>query len=200
MPRIRLTIDSHPIVVYRHGTILEAAETAGIFIPSLCHLPGYPPRAVCRLCLVQVEGIGTLQQACTRPVENGMRVHVRSPELARTRRVLGELLLAEHGQCSRTACEVEAAARLAGARTTPYVGSSPRCEREPLSDYLSMDPGLCVRCDRCIRACSRLGVLERQGPVQTGVPHFSPSSCIGCGDCVAACPSGALDTSSHSHP
>jgi predicted molibdopterin-dependent oxidoreductase YjgC len=95
MPVNTLTID-HQLVSARQGeTVLEAANQAGIAIPTLCYLDGISAVGACRLCLVEVEGQGKLLPACVTAAAEGMVVQTHSDRLQRYRRMIVELLLAE---------------------------------------------------------------------------------------------------------
>lgn len=195
--QISLEIDGQMVQAAPDTTVLEAADALGVWIPRLCHLPGVPARAVCQLCLVAIDGINGLVNACSTPVRAGMAVTTRSPQIDAVRRTLIEFTLLEHGRCGRPDCEVEALADRLGATGRPFEtqrhNAAPPCG----SDYLTFNPALCVLCDRCIRVCP-LQVIGRSGrgaaTVITFDGHASPadSRCHACGDCVAVCPSGAL--------
>ena len=75
---IRVTIDGNAVEVPPGTTVLQAAEKAGITIPTLCHHKELTPYGGCRLCVVEVEGARTLQPSCTFPVADRMEVHVAS--------------------------------------------------------------------------------------------------------------------------
>ncbi len=196
MRRIKLQIDERVVGVSQGTTILEAAAAAGSPVPRLCHVPGLPPRLVCRLCLVRVQGARGMVSACATAVEDGMKVATRDAEIDDMRRTLVEFLLAEHGTCGRRNCDVELLAAALGVSGSRYY--APRDTTPNLgSHYIEAHPELCVHCDRCIRACSRQ-VITRIG--RGAAIRFSfddgktlgMSSCMGCGDCVAVCPAGAL--------
>jgi formate dehydrogenase major subunit len=95
-PLINLTIDNQPVSVPPGTTLWEAARIAGIDIPVLCHSPNLDPVAVCRVCAVQVEGSRVFPAACIRAAEEGMIVQTDSDPVRRARRMVVELLLADH--------------------------------------------------------------------------------------------------------
>ena len=103
MAEIKVTIDGTKIRGHEGMTILEAAEQAGITIPTLCHRPEITPTGACRVCVVEVEGSRTLVGACHSPITGGMVVHTRSPKVLATRKVIVELLMAAHTGACRTA-------------------------------------------------------------------------------------------------
>src|SRR5438067_9415515 len=114
-PVVTLSIDGNPVTVPAGTTIWDAARQHGIAIPALCHDPRMRPVGVCRLCVVDVGG-RVLAASCVRACEQDMEVQTTSHQIERSRRVLLELLLAEHpSPCVRERttgdCELEALAR-----------------------------------------------------------------------------------------
>ncbi len=196
MQKIQLTIDGREVSVRRGTTLLEAADAVGIDVPRLCHLPGREPRAVCRLCVVAIEGERALVSACSTRAEQGMVVDASGPRLRARRRVVMELVLAEHGEHGGGPCEVELLARELGVEQTRFA-PQPRVPSPGGSEYAMVESEACIRCDRCVRACER-GVITRQGRGPGAHLAFdegralSASSCIACGDCLVVCPAGGL--------
>lgn len=100
MEPVTLIIDGREITVARGTTILEAAKTAGIRIPTLCHVDGLEPASSCFICAVQIEGRRTLSPSCAMAVADSMVVHTRTPDVVQARRIAIELLLSDHaGEC-----------------------------------------------------------------------------------------------------
>ena len=95
METCTLTIDGLEITAARNKNLLEAALENGIYIPHLCHHPDLVPASVCRLCMVEIKGRGTVI-SCKTPVEDNLVVLTESPEVGKVRRVALELLLADH--------------------------------------------------------------------------------------------------------
>ena len=123
-PTVTLTIDGQPVSVPQGTTILGAAASLGITIPTLCYLETLRPVNVCRLCVVEVEGARVLVPSCARAVEADMVVHTRSPRVVHSRRLVLELLassvdlstapgmaelLVEYRMCARAVRTVRAA-------------------------------------------------------------------------------------------
>jgi len=94
MNEICLTIDDHPIRVPKGSTILEAAQKAGVYLPSLCHHPDLSPIGSCKLCIVSISGKEVFPCACTTPAEEGMQIQTKTEELQEMRRHVLEMLLA----------------------------------------------------------------------------------------------------------
>ncbi len=185
-PLVNLTIDNQPVSVAPGTTLWEAARIAGIQIPVLCHSPNLDPVAVCRVCAVQVEGARVYPAACIRAAEDGMVVHTRSEAVQRARRLVVELLLADHPRpCEQHRlagnCELELLGeqfgigepRFAGrsgvqdnAAQTRNAGMPERRNaarltlKDTSSSVINVDHAACILCDRCIRACDQVQVNE----------------------------------------
>ena len=159
MPSI--AIDGVVLDVAEGTTIVEAARAAGIRSPTLCYLKERSAIASCRVCVVDVEGLDHPVPACATPVRDGMAVTTSSPRLDAYRRVALELIVADHGldstnycfSCNKNgACELQDLCREYGVLETPYEAAQ---KREPVRDanpFLSYDPNLCIRCQRCVGA------------------------------------------------
>lgn len=93
MAEHELLINDRKVVFTPGQTILEAAKTAGIEIPSLCYLKDAIPTGACRVCVVEVRGARTLQPACATPAALGMKVQTESPKVIQARRTVLELLI-----------------------------------------------------------------------------------------------------------
>ena len=103
---VTLTIDKKTVTVPEGTTILEAARSAKIDIPTLCYLKGINEIGACRLCMVEVEGHARLVPSCDSAVAEGMVVYTNSPRVREARRVNLRLLLSQHDtkctKCTRS--------------------------------------------------------------------------------------------------
>src|SRR5579864_5321446 len=122
--RTQLTIDGRPVACESEMTILEAARINGIAIPTLCHQHALNPIGVCRVCVVDV-GERVLAASCVRTVKDGMVVHTNNEKVARVRRTLVEVLMADHpSPCARQRrsgdCELETLAAHQGVGQPRY--------------------------------------------------------------------------------
>jgi len=196
---IRLTINGVCVTVAAGTSILNAARQHGIQIPVLCHQPNERPIGVCRICSVEA-GEKNLSAACLRPVEEGMVVNTGSGRVKRARRVLLELLLAEHpSPCVRQQrsgdCELETLAKVEGIVAPRFHLRSAARGKDDSSLAIAVDHEACILCDRCVRACNEVRhnyVLGRRGKgYQAGIAFdlddpMGMSSCIACGECMVS--------------
>ncbi len=199
MPQVSLTIDGEQITVPQGTTILKAARRLGVAIPTLCHFPGHRPRAVCRICVVAIQGTARLVPACSTPVSDGMRVETEAADVVAVRRTLMEFILAEHHNCGDPDCQIEQLAASLGVARTRFEAPALARRNVISSDFVSVVSERCVHCDRCIEACaSDRKVLARRGHGAEVHVAFGEEredadvSCSVCGDCVSVCPAGGL--------
>lgn len=209
-----ITINGKTLAVEDNSSILHAAQSAGIKIPTLCYLEGLTPMGACRVCLVEIEGAPTLAASCSTPVREGMVIHTNSKRVREGRRTVVELLLSEHeGDCQLCArsndCELRQLAEDLGIRTNRYEGEKPSATTDRSTVALVRDNGKCIKCRRCVQVCSEIqavGVLSAQyrGYKTTIGPAFTDPlesvACVQCGQCAAVCPVGAIIETSHIEP
>ena len=100
--KIKLTIDGTEIEIERGATVLQAAQSAGIYIPTLCYHPNLQSYGGCRLCIVEIENMRGLPTACTTPATEGMQVTTYSAQLQELRRAFLQLILTEHPNACMT--------------------------------------------------------------------------------------------------
>jgi predicted molibdopterin-dependent oxidoreductase YjgC len=171
-------------------TVLQAAQQASIYIPTLCYYPGLPPFGSCRLCLVEIEGARGYQTACTAPAVNGMIVRTETAALQQMRREILSLILSEHPYtcltCDRRArcndfqgtirkaavttgcqycpkngtCELQSLVEYLGLKDVPYPISYHGYPVERGDPYIDRDLNLCVLCSRCVRVCQDVRLVN----------------------------------------
>ncbi len=203
---LNISINGKGITLPAGTTIIDAAKTIGIRIPTLCHLADHVPIGACRVCMVEVEGARTLMAACVTPVSEGMVIRTNSARARQSRRQVVELLLSEHDghcpTCNRNLdCELKGLASDMGIEALPYEGETARQSIDASTPALTRDNAKCIKCRRCITICNQVqgvGALFAQGRgFETMVgPAFTQDlddvACVQCGQCAAVCPVGAI--------
>jgi iron-only hydrogenase group A len=209
MSEINLTIDNMHVTAERGTTIQQAAKKAGIHIPTLCAMNeiGHTPGA-CRVCLVEVEGQRSLVASCVFPVAEGMTVRTTTERVRRARKMVVELLLANHpaecNHCIRNGnCELQKVAEQTGVRDVRF--PIPPFPKEGFIDRSSpsivRDVRKCIKCNRCVTVCDTIQAVHVLTPAWRGsdlriMPAFNlplvETNCTGCGQCILVCPVGAL--------
>ena len=107
---VKLKIDDVEVEVEAGTSILDAARSANVDIPTLCKHPDVDPSAGCGMCIVKVGG--RIMRSCCTPVSEGMEVITNDVELRETRKTVLELILSNHPnhclQCARNGqCELQ---------------------------------------------------------------------------------------------
>lgn len=207
MADVNLKINGLPVTVPAGTTILEAANSVGIKIPTLCFLKDINEIGACRICVVEVKGARSLAASCVYPVAEGMEVFTNTPAVRKSRKMTLELLLSVHEKkclsCSRSQnCELQALALEYGIEDSgKFDGVKPEYTKDDSNAYLVRDNNKCILCRRCVAVCRHnqgagvIGANERGFATNIGSAfdmELKDVSCIGCGQCVAVCPTGAL--------
>ncbi|MCS6993022.1 MAG: 2Fe-2S iron-sulfur cluster-binding protein [Anaerolineales bacterium] len=198
---LKIVLDGQEVMTAEGATLLEAARAAGIEIPTICWHPATTANGLCRLCVVEVEGMRLLQPACIVRVAEGMKVQTRSERVIRARRTILEMLassvdLSDSPEIRALMQEYHASAeRFPGAkrRDVPLKDDNPMYVR----DYAK-----CVLCWRCVQVCAEdaqytyaINFSGRGYETEIGTFFDAPmpaTTCVFCGQCVGVCPTGAL--------
>ena len=181
MSEILFQIDGKEVKATQGMTVLEAARSAGISIPTLCYHEKLEPFGACRLCIVEVESRGStrLVVSCVYPAEKNIVVRTRSEKVDRIRKMILELLMAH-------APDAFALQDLA----KEYGADKDRFEKEP---------SFCIHCGLCVRYCNEVKKKNAIGFVDRGIrkeisfiPEIAAKECWNCKECFPLCPTEAL--------
>lgn len=199
-------IDGRAVEAADGMTIFEAAGTAHIEIPHLCHHPLLKPTGACRLCVVEVEGARALQASCTTPVRPDMKVWTQTERVVEARKAVIDLLLANHPldclTCERAGnCSLQDYAYMYGIKESRYHGQTKDYAPDTSNPFFERDHNKCIMCGRCIRICDEvvganaIDYAYRGFTVKVATAYdegLENSTCVFCGNCVGVCPVGAL--------
>jgi NADH dehydrogenase/NADH:ubiquinone oxidoreductase subunit G len=181
MSEILLQIDGKEVKAREGRTLLEAAQSAGISIPTLCHHEKLEPFGGCRICIVEVEvgGWTKLVVSCVYLVEENLVVRTRSEKVDRIRKTILELLLA-HAPDSVELLDL----------AQEYGADKDRFEKEA---------SFCIHCGLCVRYCAEVKKKHAVGFVDRGIrkeisfiPEIASKECWDCKECFPLCPTSAL--------
>jgi NADH dehydrogenase/NADH:ubiquinone oxidoreductase subunit G len=181
MSEIRMQIDGKEVKAAEGMTVLEAAQGAGISIPTLCHHEKLEPFGGCRLCIVEAESRGAtkLVVSCVYLAEENLIVRTRSEKIDKIRKTLLELLLA-HAPDSPQLQEL----------AVEYGADKDRFEKEA---------SFCIHCGLCVRYCAEVKKKHAVGFVDRGIrkeisfiPEIASKECNNCKECFPLCPTSYL--------
>jgi len=181
MSEILLKIDGKEVKAKEGMTVLEAARSAGISIPTLCHHEKLEPYGACRLCLVELEirGSTRLVVSCLYPVAKDLVITTRSEQINRIRKTILELLLAH----APDAFDLQDLAKEYGADR----------------DRFEKEASFCIHCGLCVRYCAEVKKKYAVGFVDRGtrreisfIPEVTSKECWNCKECFQLCPTEAL--------
>ncbi|MBC7766263.1 MAG: iron hydrogenase small subunit [Hyphomonadaceae bacterium] len=211
MNMVNLKINGQAISAPEGYTLLEAARSANIDIPTLCYLKNINEIGACRMCVVEIKGARSLQAACVYPVSEGLEVNTNTKAVRESRKVTLELILSNHDKkcltCVRNRnCELQKLADDLMITDIRFEGANPTVPVDDLSPSLVRDNNKCILCRRCVSACknvqtvSVIDVKERGFATNIGSAFdksINETSCVFCGQCIVACPTGALREKDH---
>lgn len=201
---VKLKIDNHDVEVAEGTSVLEAARSVQIEIPTLCNHPDVDPSAGCGMCIVRING--RILRSCCTPVAEGMEVITNDAELFEVRRMVLKLILSNHPMsclsCARSGqCELQDMANTFNITDAPLPNLTKRYDIDDSTKAVVLDNSKCILCGRCVEVCQNQqniwalsylnrGLATRITPAN-GI-SLADSPCIKCGQCSAHCPTGAI--------
>jgi NADH dehydrogenase/NADH:ubiquinone oxidoreductase subunit G len=198
---ITLTIDGKEVTVEQGATLLDAARQIDETIPTICYHDATTANALCRICVVEVEGQRVLQPACIVQAAEGMKAQTRSPRVVRSRRTILEMLSSTLDLSEAESIQAMAAEYSADAARFP---EAERREAQVMDDnpMYVRDYSKCLLCWRCVQVCAEdaqytfaINFNGRGYETQIGTFYektIPETTCVLCGQCVGVCPTGAL--------
>jgi len=206
--KINLKIDGIPVAVDEGTTILKAAKSLNIHIPTLCYHDDLCIAGNCRVCVVEMKGSRTLPASCAMPVSEGMEVMTNTLKVRTARKHIIDLLLSEHNANCTTCykngkCELQELAAENKISVASFIDLVPHknYQMDAYSPSIIKDDSKCIRCQRCVRTCeelqhvSALSVAYKGDKMKISTFFENPMFevvCTNCGQCVNRCPTGAL--------
>jgi len=204
---MKITINNQPFEVAEGLTIMQACQSAGINVPSLCYMKDVSSNASCGVCVVEVKGARSLLRSCITKVTDGMEITTNSQRILEARKVNVELLLANHPQdcliCDRNQnCELQEITYKLGITDKRFVRT--RKGHLPIDDSslsLVRDPEKCILCGRCVAVCSQVQTVKAidfsgrglKTKISTYLDRgLGVVACTNCGQCALVCPTGAI--------
>ncbi len=198
---VTLTIDGQSVTVPAGTTILDAAATIEVKIPTICYHPSLTPPAICRVCTVEVEGQRVLQPGCVVPVAEGMVVQTNTERVKTGRKVILELLASTVDLTEAPEIQEQIEEEQADVRRFDG-GVKRQFEVKVDNPFYIRDYSQCIMCWRCIQVCAddvqntyalTWGKRGLESHVATFLDETMPdTTCVFCGNCVGVCPTGAL--------
>lgn len=213
---VNLTINGKNVEVSEATTVLDAARSLNINIPTLCHMDLQDIKFVnklasCRVCLVEDLDKGKFIPSCATFVKEGMNIRTDSQEVIKARRIIVELLLSDHpNDCLKCAknlnCQLQKLAHDLNIREIKYTGEMRNLPIDDNSYSLVRDPNKCILCRRCETMCNKVQTVGALAEVGRGFNTHVGSTfnrsmfettCTFCGQCLSVCPTGALTEKSN---
>lgn len=198
-------IDGIEVKIDNEPNLLELIRKAKIDLPTFCYHSEISIAGACRMCMVEVEGMGIVPSCSTR-VYDGMKVKTNTKQLRDMRKIIVELMLASHDQSCTTCpksgtCKLQRIAKQMGIVKVRFKQRTEFPEPDLSSPAIYRDSAKCVLCGDCVRVCKEIqsvGVLDfaNRGADAKVTPYFNKGigdvECVNCGQCIKVCPVGAL--------
>lgn len=200
-----ITLNGKPVEIGQERNLLELIRKANLELPTFCYHSELSVYGACRLCIVEIDGMGIVTSCSTPPV-GGMVVRTHTEQLLKMRRIYLELLLASHHQgcttCVKSStCKLQDLAAKMGVSDVRFKSTQAAKPIDRSSPSLVRDPNKCILCGDCVRACEEIqgiGAIDfaKRGAATIVTPAFCKDlkdvDCVYCGLCAAVCPTGAI--------
>jgi NADH-quinone oxidoreductase subunit G len=201
-----MIIDGIPVEIGDEKNILELIRKVGIELPTFCYHSDLSIYGACRMCMVETGRGGTLEAACSTPPKAGMEIKTNTEKLRRYRRMILELLLANHCRDCTTcnnngSCKLQDLAKRFNIQGVRFPNTAEGKDLDDSSLCITRDQNKCILCGDCVRMCNEIQAVGAIDFAHRGAGMkvstvfgrtMAESSCVGCGQCAAVCPTGAI--------
>lgn len=200
---VTLNIDGKSIIAQSGERLIDVAQREGAYIPRFCYHPKLSVVASCRMCLVDIEGIGKTQPACATLVHDGMVVRTTSAKAINAQKIIMQFLLINHPLncpiCDQGGeCELQDTAMGYGPGVSQFTEDKRVIEDENLGPLIETDMSLCIHCTRCVRFGKEIAGVDDLGLMGRGDSAYISTylnrglKSEVSGNMIDLCPVGAL--------